>query len=229
MRVGLPTQRTCSTAGPLCIIHSPFLYVRAEASHRSASPYHSAYAGRRVRPMAGYPYQREGRRNELRKRQSPRRAGAVWCWHGVRCGAVGSSPGKPTAPVRRPPGSAACLPAGPAEPRSGVATGRRACGMPPGRGRTRSGPCTPRCGRTCSARRARSSSRPPGARTAPAPRWLCPTRPVVVTRGAARPPDGPRSGRGGLAGSRRPSRSGSCHAVDRGSSILRPGSRCTKK
>jgi hypothetical protein len=29
-RIMLPTQKTCSTAGPLCIIHLPFLYVRAE-------------------------------------------------------------------------------------------------------------------------------------------------------------------------------------------------------
>jgi hypothetical protein len=29
-RMGRPTQKTCSTAGPLCIIHSLFLYVRAE-------------------------------------------------------------------------------------------------------------------------------------------------------------------------------------------------------
>jgi hypothetical protein len=29
-RMGRPTQKTCSTTGPLCIIHSLFLYVRAE-------------------------------------------------------------------------------------------------------------------------------------------------------------------------------------------------------
>ena len=97
---------------------------------------------------------------------------------GMRSSTAESSTGKTTAPVRRPPASATCFPAGRAGPRSGAATGRRACGTPPGRGRARSGLYTPRCGRTCSARRARWSSRPPGVRTSPAPQWLCPTHPI---------------------------------------------------
>jgi hypothetical protein len=50
------------------------------------------------------------------------RGSLVLAWRGS--GAVGSSPGQPTAPVRRPPGSAACLPAGSAARPSGAATGR---------------------------------------------------------------------------------------------------------
>jgi hypothetical protein len=56
---------------------------------------------------------------------------------GMRSGAVGSSTSKTTAPVRRPPGSAACFPAGSAARWSGAATDRRACAIPRGRGRAR--------------------------------------------------------------------------------------------
>jgi hypothetical protein len=55
----LPTQKTRSTAGPLCIIHLPFLYARTEVSHASAHVSSSAYTRFCVRPMPGYPQQRE--------------------------------------------------------------------------------------------------------------------------------------------------------------------------
>ena len=51
-----------------------------------------------------------------------------------------------TAPARTPPGSAACFPGGPGGRRLAAATRRRGGGIPHGRGRARSGPCTPRCG-----------------------------------------------------------------------------------
>jgi len=61
---------------------------------------------------------------------------------------------------RKPPASGACLSAGSAAPRSGAATRHQTCGMPLVRGCARRDHGTPRCGRTCSAHRAHSSSRP---------------------------------------------------------------------
>jgi hypothetical protein len=56
--MGRTTQKTCSTAGPLRIIHSPFLYVRAEVPLSSASL--PAYARSSALPMPGYPYRGGG-------------------------------------------------------------------------------------------------------------------------------------------------------------------------
>jgi hypothetical protein len=68
---------------------------------------------------------------------APRSAGAGCLTHGPgppRRTAVESSRGTTTARGRRPPGSAACLSAGSAAPRSGAATGRQPGERPHGRG-----------------------------------------------------------------------------------------------
>jgi hypothetical protein len=54
------TQKTCSTAGPLCIIHAPKRDLLGRGSSVSACPYHSAYTRSCVRPMPGYPHRGGG-------------------------------------------------------------------------------------------------------------------------------------------------------------------------
>jgi hypothetical protein len=57
------TQKTRSTAGPLCIIHLPKRDLLGRGSSVSACPDHSAYAGSSTLPMPGYPH-RGGRGEE---------------------------------------------------------------------------------------------------------------------------------------------------------------------
>jgi hypothetical protein len=77
-RMSLPTQKTCSTAGPLCIIHSPKRDLLGRGSFVSACPYHSAYAKSCVRPMLGYPY----------RGCIARRAWSAWGWRPAEQGSA---------------------------------------------------------------------------------------------------------------------------------------------
>ena len=76
-------------------------------------------------------FRRSGREPVSRQDNAPAGAGAFVCLGVTRLR------GETTAQVRRLPGSAVCFPAGSAARRSGAATGRRACGIPHGRGRAR--------------------------------------------------------------------------------------------